>query len=351
MSLLAHIVSRNLAPEVAATQSLAYILRSSPDLAASLADLLWPSVGFKLGHVKSKLRFGDARPDLTIFDSDGRHRIFVVNKFWAGLTDAQPVQYLHALPDDLPSGLVFILPEQRIPTVWNELKRRSDGAYEFGNESSAGRVTRLQMGTRTMCATSWRHVLRMLERTSTSDAVRRDVLQLEGLARSRESHGFPPLRGEELSDVGIPRRMIDYCNLVEDIIRELRTRRVAQIGRWRATHTWYDTGGYFKAFGRFDFWLGVSLVPWKNAGNTPLWLSVTPNLGNHYHRLERFFDDVQELRGQKRFRKKVAKYLPIRLRTGAERDGVIRDAADQVQRIVEKIEGIIGAEGEPAEVP
>jgi len=351
MSLLAHIVSQNLPPEPAATQSLAYILRTAPELAASLTDLLWPSVGFKLGHVESELSFGDARPDLTIFDSDGRHRVFVENKFWAGLTDAQPVQYLAALPDDLPSGLVFILPEQRIPSVWDELKRRSRDAYKFGAEASSESVTRLQMGTRTMCATSWRHVLRMLGRVSPSDDLRRDVLQLEGLARFGELDGFPPLHGEELTGVSIPRRMIDYCDLVDDIVFDLRARGVARTERLLPTHTWYDTGRYFKVLERFDFWLGVSLVPWENVGITPLWLSVTPHLGNHYYQLERSFDDVQEIKEQRKSRKNEAKYLPIRLRTGAERDGVIRDAADQVQRIVEKIEEIIGEEGEPVEAP
>ena len=340
MSLVGHIVTQNLPPEPAATQSLAYVLRSAPELAGCLTDLLGPSVGSKLRRVESELRFGDAQPDLTIFDSEGRHRIFVENKFWAGLTDAQPVQYLRALPDDLPSGLVFILPEQRIPTVWKELKRRSDGAYEFGNESSSDRVIRLQMGTRTMCATSWRYFLRLLEQASPSDALRSDVLQLAGLARFGESHGFPPLRGEELSDVGIPRRMINYCNLVEDIVKELRSRRVAQIGRLQPTHSWSDTGRYFSAFNKFGLWLGVALMPWQDTGISPMWLRVhSPskksdysNLGERYFRLEEFFEDLQSGKG--------VTYLPIRLQRGVERDKLIRDAADQVQRIAEKLREI-----------
>ena len=349
MSLLAHIVSQSLPAEPTATQSLAYILRSAPEMAASLTDLLWPDVGFKLGHVESELKFGDVRPDLTIFDSDGRHRVFVENKFWAGLTDAQPVQYLAALPDDLPSGLVFILPKQRIPSVWGELKRRSLDAYEFGNEASSESVIRLQMGPRTMCATSWRHVLRMMGRASPSDDVRRDVLQLDGLARFRESGGFPPLRGEELSDVGIPRRMIDYCDLVEDIVSELRTRRVARTARLLPTHSWHDTGRYFSGFNKFGLWLGVALVPWKDTAISPMWLRVHPprkkshdysNLGEQYFRLEEFFEDVQA--------GKDATYIPIRLRKGAERGEVIRDAADQVQGIAEKFREITGSAGPAA---
>ena len=345
MSLVGHIVTQNLPPEPTATQALAYVLRSALELAGCLTDLLGPSVGFKLGHVESELRFGDAQPDLTIFDSDGRHRIFVENKFWAGLTDAQPVQYLQSLPDDLPSGLVFILPEQRIPTVWKELKRRSGGAFEFGNESSSDWVTRLQMGTRTMCATSWRHFLRMLEQASPSDALRSDVLQLAGLARFGESHGFPPLRGEELSDVGIPRRMINYCNLVEDIVKELRSRRVAQIRGLLPTHSWSDTGRYFSVFKKFGLWLGVALMPWQDTGISPMWLRVhSPGkksdyskLGEHYFRLEDFFEDIQA--------GKSVTYLPIRLQRGVERDKLIRDAADQVQRIAEKLREISRSTG------
>ena len=342
MSVLAHIVSQNLAPEPAATQALAYILRSSPELAASLTDLLWPDVGFKLGHVESEQSFDDVRPDLTIYDSDGQHRIFVENKFWAGLTDAQPVQYLSALPDDLPTGLVFIVPEQRIPTIWTELKRRSSAAYEFGNESSSDRTTRLRMGTRTMCVTSWRHVLILLERTCPNDDLRRDVLQLAGLAKFSESEGFPPLRSNELTDLNLPRRMFDYCDLVEDIVTELKSRGVARTDGLLPTHTWFDTGRYFRVVDEFDYWIGVSLVPWKNAGITPLWFSVTPHIGDHYSGLEKFFDDVYEVSNQRKSRKRDAKYIPIRLATGMDRAGVIKDSADQVQRIVERLEEITG---------
>lgn len=157
MSLLAHIVTQmpSLAPEPTATQSLAYILRASPELAASLADLVLPDVGFELGRVESERKFEAVRPDLTIFDSSGRPRIFIENKFLAGLTDGQPIQYLAALPDDLPSGLLFIVPMQRIPNVWNELKWRSrHPAFDLGDEPSFDGTTRLQLGILRLAARS-----------------------------------------------------------------------------------------------------------------------------------------------------------------------------------------------------
>ena len=65
MSLLADIVGiEDLKPQPTATRSLAYILRSSLDLVASL-----PDVEFELGRVEIERKLGGgAIPDLTIFD-------------------------------------------------------------------------------------------------------------------------------------------------------------------------------------------------------------------------------------------------------------------------------------------
>ena len=280
MSLLAHIVgSEELKPEPTATRSLAYILRSSPELAASLTELVLPDVDIELGRVESERKLGGGSiPDLTIFDSSDRPRIFIENKFWADLTNPQPVQYLAALPADLPSGLVFIVPAQRIPSVWVELKRRiRDPAFDSGKEPSSDSTTRLKLGTTTLCVTSWRDVLDLLKQVKLKDDRRSDVLQLDGLAKFGELDGFPPLRGQELSDVSIPKRMIDFCGLVPDIVAKLEYRDIAQTKGCNPQADWNDTGRYFKVLEQFDFWLGVTLLPWRNTGITPLWLRIYPS--------------------------------------------------------------------------
>ena len=106
MSVLAHVVLNGSMPgEPAATQALAHILNSSPDIAGAFVGILrTASVDFEPGYIKAELGHEDSRPDLTVHDSRGRVRAFVENKFWAGLTDAQPVSYLGDLPDD-PPGL------------------------------------------------------------------------------------------------------------------------------------------------------------------------------------------------------------------------------------------------------
>ena len=349
MSLLAYLIPQKLDPEPAATQALAYILRPR-ELAAAFIHRLGLDLGFEFGRVESERQIEGGQPDLTIFDSECRRRILIENKFRAGLTDAQPVRYLRALPDDLPSALLFILPEQRIPTVWKELKTRSGRAYELGDESSSDSVTRVQMGNRTMCATSWRHILEILKQISPNDDVKCDVLQLAGLAKFGLPDEFPPLRGEELLNVSIPSRMINYCGLVDQVISELESRGVVRTKSPRLTHEWNDIGRSFNWMELFDLWLGVALAPWKNSSITPLWIreysGKNSNLGEHYHRLEGFFEDVQKGMDGLGYSRK---YIPIRLPTGVERDVVIRAAANEVQRIAEQFLEITGAAERGAE--
>ena len=335
MSLLAYLVPQKLDPEPAATLALAYILRKN-ELAAEFIHRLGLDLGFEFGHIESERRCEGGQPDLTVFDSEGRCRIFIENKFWAPLSANQPVQYLHALPEDLLSGLAFIVPEQQIKTVWEDLKSRSR-AYEFGNELTSGGVTLLQTGTRTMCIMSWRHVLDLLKQISPNDDVKSDVLQLSGLVGFDDLDGFSPLRGEEVKQVSMPKRIVEYCKLVQPIIEELKSRHVVR-DEIRLTHDWDDIGRSFCLSDRSEFWLGVALEPWANTGITPLWLRVYPgnfsNLGKNYHRLEGIFEDVRKGWNSKGYPRK---YIPIRLRTGADRDDVIRDAADQVQCKLERL--------------
>ena len=75
----------------------------------------------------------------------------------------QPVSYLSILPEDARPALTFIVPEQRIPTVWNELKERcSQKALDLADESSAGNVTRVRIGSRILLITSWKYILEVL---------------------------------------------------------------------------------------------------------------------------------------------------------------------------------------------
>ena len=224
----------------------------------------------------SELAHGDTRPDITIDDADGVIRAFVENKFWAGLTDQQPVDYLKALPEDRPTALLFIVPEQRITTVWSELKKRCcDARLDLTDESSR----RVRIGSRFMLVASWNHILDLLRNAAVAgghEAIERDVLQLRGLTDRVDSNAFLPLRPDEITEVRTAQRLINYSDLVESITDRLvkngiADRRDANRRQLRPTHGWYTAGRYLLMHGRFGLWLGVELKVWRDSGITPLW--------------------------------------------------------------------------------
>ena len=204
------------------------------------------NVEFEPGHIKAELGHEDSRPDLTIHDRDGRARAFVENKFWAGLTDAQPVSYLRDLPKDLPSALVFVVPEQRVTTVWNELKVRcSQAELEWQDAPSKRTVICARVGGKTILITSWKYVLEGLldaARSRGHDTISHDILQLQGLTSRMDLGAFLPLRVDEVTNQGAAHRLINYSDLIEDITQKLKDSGVADTKDLRTAHGYYTAG-------------------------------------------------------------------------------------------------------------
>src|SRR5207247_1008513 len=111
--------------EDVATDALAYVLESSDTARRGMTKLLrgiipdLPPLRFKTQQAE-----GVMRPDMCGF-ADTEPRVFVENKFWAGLTDNQPVTYLKRLAGcSQPTVLLVIAPSEREQSLWRELRRR-----------------------------------------------------------------------------------------------------------------------------------------------------------------------------------------------------------------------------------
>ncbi len=335
MSIFAHVVSRNLPQEPAATQALAYVLKDTDALRTFVGMLAPLGVSFKPGSVESERAFGDGQPDLTIYDSAGQHRLFVENKFWAGLTDAQPVTYLSHLPeDDELSALVFVVPEERVGSVWAELRRRcAEAGLSIAEEpGGALRVGKLS-GNRVMAVTTWR---RVLDGLAAVGSVRSDVQQLRALTERMDMEAFLPIHPHELTDADVARRMINYTDLVQPIVDDLVDRGVASTKGVNPAHGLHTAGRFLRLYDRFGCWLGVDFDAWRDSGITPLWWKVHNSdfggVATMWDEIDGWFDDVQTYTsGGPR------KCLPIRLKTGVEKDAVIADAADQMVAIADRL--------------
>lgn len=339
MSVLAYVIDRGaLAAEPAATQALAYILNSNPDIAKAFVGMLREAgIEFEPARIEAEQEHGEARPDLTIEDSDGHMRIFVENKFWAGLTPAQPVSYLDNLPEDPPSALLFIVPEKRAATVWNELKARcSDARLEWVDRSDS----RVRIGGKTMLIASWSYILeRLLDAANFGghDNIRCDILQLRGLAIREDMQAFLPLRADEVTDQEAARRMMNYSGLIEEITGKLNLIGVTDVDGLRPTHGYYTAGRYLRLHGNLVTWIGIDLRVWHKAGITPLWWWLQDDAsGSLTERLKtnpEISKDVEFNNG--------GLNIPIRLKTGVERERIIEDAVAQIKRVADYLLEVI----------
>ena len=173
-------------PEPAATQALLSVLNASPQIARRFIDLLQGGT-FEIGRIGSEWYYAKGvRPDLSIHDTGETVRLFVENKFDALLQPSQPVGYLEALPDHPASVLAFIVPGERLDSLWSELKAKcvSEGR-DLADESLPGDPRRIRVANRTMLITSWKRVLDALQRVAAErghSAVEQDIAQLRGLA-------------------------------------------------------------------------------------------------------------------------------------------------------------------------
>jgi len=121
-ALFGHLASRfSTQPENLATEALAFIVNRSATMREELRTI-FVRTGIELPPLaRFQSQAGDEQgniPDSIGLDARGVERLVVENKFWAGLTENQPVGYLDRLPAEGGAVLVFVVP--RLSMVWSE---------------------------------------------------------------------------------------------------------------------------------------------------------------------------------------------------------------------------------------
>lgn len=196
-TVFSHIVQKRLSPEYEniATEALAFILHSNESARSGLMKFLrgiasdLPSLQFRTqqtdGSARPDQTDGSARPDMCGFEGT-KVRVFIENKFWAGLTVKQPVEYLERLAKcTQPSLLLVVVPTARQETMWRELCRRIEEAKVSTprGEAAVGGVRSAAIGRgRILALTSWKTLLDAIETELTDEPqAKNDLLQLRGL--------------------------------------------------------------------------------------------------------------------------------------------------------------------------
>lgn len=279
-SLFGHLVGRfTVHPENLATEALGFVLRRSAGARDALVVLL-THVGMP---VPTNLTFqtqaageDGGQPDLVGFDGQGQQRLICEAKFWAQLTDHQPVTYIHRLPTD-GGVMFFIAPDARCTLLWGELLRRSADAGLLPSDSTTTtlgiRHVPLADG-RHLALVSWRVLIDALSRGADAigdSATVGDLEQLAGLCEAMDTSAYIPITSADLTSP-LYKRVIDFSDLADDAVNALVAQGVADVKGVYRQHFKCISGRYFRLRGQGAY-IGCDIAKWTTLAPTPIWVT------------------------------------------------------------------------------
>jgi hypothetical protein len=345
-------------PEDIATEGLAYVLGRSEPARACIQRLAadWTPAALRpIMSFRSQVGAADgSRPDLEAHDAEGIPVVIFENKFWAGLTPAQPVLYLRRLAEH-GGVLCFVAPAARLLMLWPELTQRATttpASVRVLRDESELKVAYVGEN-RGLALASWTFLLGQLREALEAQgdlALAADVRQLMGLAARMDTSGFIPLT---LGDLTAPtaRHVLQFCEVVNATIDLLLRQPFASRRGLRATggQGWY--GSYLRLHGLVCF-LSFDAPLWAEHGRSPIWLRTTfPESAYPSHieqAISRLFGPDGYVRPGDVGRPGV--WVPLRVPEGRERDAVIASVVDQVLKVADVLQGIAPPEA-PVETP
>lgn len=344
-NLFAHVASRFPGQtENIATESLAYIIGKSKTAKKAFIDYInqtGTSFDNELCFQTQAIGEDNAIPDMVGKDSKGNEILIIESKFWAGLTDNQPITYIERMPKDQKTAIIFLAPKLRFPTLWHELLRRTNEAKLTPKENESNiadlKICKLN-DNNIMALASWQSILGYLHRACEADGqtdLVSDIGQLLGLCNSQDQDAFLPLRSEELSS-GIGGRIVDYCNLVNSIKDKLLELKIGNIDGLRSSGAFGNYGCYIRIY-KYNCFLCFDAICWSNDAETPLWIFFFDGDFKRKKFSNKFLDSFEKLMLKEPnlgFHKKGSlPTIPLFLPPGKEDDEVVNNIIEQIKHI------------------
>ncbi len=290
-SLLAEIALQFLPKrEVVATAGLGHLLRTSSTARSRLEGLV-SGTGACLpeGLRYRNEQYDEAapgRPDIVGAVGGSTHFI-VEGKFWAELTDSQPVDYLRWLESG--GVLLFVAPAKRTDLLWAELKCRCrDAGLPPSGEQRTQRLCWCTLGdSHYLAVASWTDLLTDIrDQLDAEDEshLKGDLDQLLDLCRLEDEEAFLPLTALDLARP-TPLRVLQLMNLVEKVNQRGLETELLQPSNLKLGVSLGRFGRYVSADGQ-QLWLGVDLRRWHAHGLIPLWVEVAAEAGEVFRDLD-----------------------------------------------------------------
>ncbi len=333
-------------PENIATEALSYILSRSKTAKNAFLEL----ISGENFCFESNLSFStqvssndQSRPDIVGQNEYGEKPIIVESKFWAGLTENQPLSYFDQLPASKEGLLLFVAPAKRFNTLWPELLERCNKRYQIAETTknhSEYWSTEVTDG-KYMGLLSWRHLMRCLQLELKNHGEMNqlsDASQLLGLTERMDDLAFMPIRSEELSPEQA-RRYCDFASLVDDIASKTEQLGYCSMKGLRPTGGPGFYGRYLKC-GNTGVYLSFDARKWSHINNTPLWLSIHGVEWKDKELSRRALSGYQASNPAKAIVLDDEFLIPLRLPIGEEKDEVVKDVARQIKGVWELLKDI-----------
>ena len=279
---------------------------------------------------------------MVAYTSAGLPAVYVENKFWAGLTENQPNQYLDELENAHQSGtasmLMFVCPERATTMYGDELRRRLNARTKSVSVIVSERPLVFKVSDElALMVSSWRVLLDLIARTAEEENDRQlmeDTNQLRGLIdRVDDDQAFLPLRPEELgADVGQRWRGIE--RLQWELIQVLTQAPYSMGYVQNSNHV--EIGGP----GKFRAWIGVQRDLWARYGLTPIWLvfySAIPNFSAVVRALGDWLIEVPTRAMLVRLDKNEHMCIPLIPPSGVAKEFVIQILSEQVRCVRDRL--------------
>lgn len=193
-------------------------------------------------------------------------------KFDAALTGPQAgTSYLEWLSDDKPSLLIYLVPKNRMASIWPRLLEGPGGLASvpppnLADEDQPWLVHGLSRG-HALAVVSWESLLARLEAALVGQQERSDLTQLASLVRAHLRTGWVPLAYGDLSDrSGRQLASLRHC-VIEAALR-------VSTSKTRSGSSDAGPGRWLAVDGKAVLWAGLRLGTWGRRGQSPLWAMV-----------------------------------------------------------------------------
>ncbi len=343
-TVFSHIVQKRFSRvnEDVATDALSFILQGSDSARNGMMKLLrglatdLPDLRFRTQQTE-----GNIRPDMWGFHHT-EPRVFIENKFWAGLTDNQPVAYLKQLTAYTgPTVLLMIVPEAREHILWRELQRRlKDEGIATSERDIATGITysvSTEIGP-ILALTSWAKLLTILEfEVSDEPSSKSDLLQLRALCDAADSQAFIPISAEEISDHRTSALVLQLSTIVKASTDLAVSQGVMNITKLLPQASWDRIGRYARISGEkgAGVWFGLHFDLWQRHGTTPLWLLFAQTNFGRSIEVRKLIEPWAERQGILTVCENDEFAIAIEVATGEDKDLVVSLIVDQLREIAD----------------